>query len=501
MIINIIIALVIISLVVIVHEFGHFIVAKANGVTVVEFAIGFGPSLIHFKKGETEYSLKLIPFGGACVMLGDDLLAEPVSKKDADEEDADEEDADEEASDKGFDGENSYDSGNDKNIGDNSADNSDNVNEIADNRKNDKKKLIEGVYDESKSFANKSVWSRIAIIAAGPLFNFLLAFIGALIVVSSVGVDLATIDDVEAGSSAAEAGLMAGDRIVGINGDSVTFSKEYSFYEYYHSDKTWEITYIRDGNKNTATVKPEYKTEEVCRIGVTVVADSDGSQVRSVADDSPAKAAGLEPGDVITVINGVELNETVDITDVIKDCAGKSISVEFLRNNELKSTALTPARYTVEGYYSGISCYGIREKVSGTDIVVYAVKEAGCWIETVVKSVGMMFTGKIGLDSLSGPVGVIDSVSQVVEESRVDGAYYLFLTLVNYVVMLSANLGVMNLLPLPALDGGRLLFLIIEVLRGKPVKKEHEGMVHFIGMVLLMLLMVYILCKDIINLF
>ena len=113
----------------------------------------------------------------------------------------------------------------------------------------------------------------------------------------------------------------------------------------------------------------------------------------------------------------------------------------------------------------------------------------------------MMFTGRLGINDLSGPVGVIDSVNTVVEQSKTDGAYYVMLNIFQYIVMLSANLGVMNLLPLPALDGGRLLFMFIEVVRGEPVKKEREGMVHFVGMVLLMLLMVYVMFKDIVNLF
>jgi regulator of sigma E protease len=95
----------------------------------------------------------------------------------------------------------------------------------------------------------------------------------------------------------------------------------------------------------------------------------------------------------------------------------------------------------------------------------------------------------------------VDSVNTVVEQSKPEGTWMVCLNLFNYIVMLSANLGVMNLLPLPALDGGKLLFLIIEALRGKPVKAEHEGMVHFIGMVLLMFLMVYIMFKDIAGLF
>ena len=114
---------------------------------------------------------------------------------------------------------------------------------------------------------------------------------------------------------------------------------------------------------------------------------------------------------------------------------------------------------------------------------------------------GMLFTGKIGFDSLLGPVGTVSTMSEIVEESKADGAFYVFLNLMNLAALISANLGVMNLLPIPALDGGRLVFLIIEALRGKPVKREHEGIVNFIGMILLVILMVVVLFKDIMALF
>ena len=112
-----------------------------------------------------------------------------------------------------------------------------------------------------------------------------------------------------------------------------------------------------------------------------------------------------------------------------------------------------------------------------------------------------MFTGQVGINDLTGPVGTVSVMSSVVESSKPAGTVAVLMTLFSLAIMISANLGVMNLLPLPALDGGRLVFFILEVLRGKPVKKEHEGMVHFVGMILLMLLMVYVMFKDIKGLF
>ena len=112
-----------------------------------------------------------------------------------------------------------------------------------------------------------------------------------------------------------------------------------------------------------------------------------------------------------------------------------------------------------------------------------------------------MISGNVSLDDVAGPVGIVTTIGDVVEESKSDGGFYVFLNLMNWCIMLSANLGVMNLLPIPALDGGRLVFLIIEAIRKKPVPKEKEGMVHFVGIVLLMLLMVVILFNDISKLF
>ena len=155
----------------------------------------------------------------------------------------------------------------------------------------------------------------------------------------------------------------------------------------------------------------------------------------------------------------------------------------------------------VESYDTGFVVYGDRVKTSPIGTLKYSVEEVGYSVKTVIQSLGMLFTGKIGFDSLLGPVGTVSTMSEIVEESKADGAFYVFLNLMNLAALISANLGVMNLLPIPALDGGRLVFLIIEALRGKPVKREHEGIVNFIGMILLVILMVVVLFKDIMALF
>ncbi|MDD3240880.1 MAG: site-2 protease family protein, partial [Lachnospira sp.] len=186
MIINVLLAILVLSVVVLIHEFGHFIIAKANGVTVVEFSLGFGPRLLHFKKGETIYSIKLLPFGGSCMMLGEDFMEIDQGEGEDEEKRA-----------------------------------------LSDLEKN----VIEAEKSE-KSFANKPVWSRIAIIAAGPLFNFILAFVLAIVIIGSIGFDPCTVDKVDDNSPAAEAGLQIGDKITKINGERIHFEREYSFIQY-----------------------------------------------------------------------------------------------------------------------------------------------------------------------------------------------------------------------------------------------------------------------------
>lgn len=452
MIVNVILAILVLSVIIIVHEFGHFIVAKANGVTVLEFALGFGPKLIHFKKGETVYSIKLLPFGGSCMMLGDEFM-EAQTDEDEDEQ-ADEKDG--------------------------------------------KAKTLEEEYDADRAFSNKSVWSRIAIIAAGPLFNFLLALILSIIMIGVDGYDLCTVDKVYDNSPAQEAGLAEGDTILKINGDKMSCSREYSFYRYYNAAKTMNITYERDGQKYTTQLTPQYTKLSSYKMGVVIEPDC---TIQSVTKDSPAEAGGMQAKDIILSVDGIAMENSTQFTEYLNRSTGETLSVVVSRNGNQVTLAVTPQLVEQESYYTGLASYGEYVKLSPAQTIVCAFKEVGYWIEIVIESLGMMFTGQVGINDLTGPVGTVSVMSSVVESSKPAGTVAVLMTLFSLAIMISANLGVMNLLPLPALDGGRLVFFILEVLRGKPVKKEHEGMVHFVGMILLMLLMAYVMFKDIRGLF
>lgn len=422
---SIIIALLILSVIVIIHEFGHFLLAKANGIGVTEFAVGMGPIVLKTEKNGTVYCLKLLPFGGSCMMVGEDTDS-----------------------------------------------------------------------DDERAFNKKPVWARISVIAAGPVFNFVLAFILAIIIIANIGYDPCVISSVASDSVAQQAGLMAGDTIISINGSRVHFSRDYILQETVRPEQAMEIVYERQGQRSTVVITPSFVEHDYYQVGISI----SGLSVVAVSDGMPAKSAGLMEGDIIKSINAAAVMDGDQAVQLIRDSQGDPIHMVVERAGEEFSYTIIPQIVHTAGYESGIAISGKRQKTSPFNTIVYGFHEVGYWIRTVFESLGMMIRGQVTADDVSGPVGVVSMIGEIVEESRPDGWFYMFLNAFNMACMLSANLGVMNLLPLPALDGGRLVFLVIEGLRGKPINREKEGLVHFVGLILLMILMIFITFNDITNL-
>ena len=343
---KIIIAILIFSIIVLFHELGHFLLAKANGIRVNEFCLGFGPKLLSFQKGETVYSIKLLPLGGACMMEGED---------------------------------------------DESSD--------------------------QRAFGNKSVWARMSVVFAGPFFNFIMAFFFAFILILCIGCDKPVLSDVIEGYAAEEAGMQSGDVIVKMNHHRIHFYREVSAYSMFHAGEPVEITYQRDGESYTTTLHPQYDEE-----------------------------------------------------------TGR--------------------------YLYGFIGTANRERVNVFEAFANSLYEVRYSIYSTVQSLRMLITGGYSVNDLSGPVGLVKVIGDTYEDSvSTDGYYYAFLNMLNIAIFLSANLGVMNLLPIPALDGGRLVFLIVEAIRRKRIDPNKEGMVHFIGIVLLFALMGIVMFNDIRKLF
>ena len=443
-------ALVIFSLLILIHEFGHFIVAKLCGVAVVEFSMGFGPRLLTTVKGGTRYSLKALPFGGSCQMKGmmdEDLV---LPENGGEDEDGKERPADP-----------SY-----------AAD--------------------------GDSFNDKSVGKRAAIIFAGPLFNFLLAFFASVILISVMGYDPSTVTHV----LSEECTLKPGDRVTSINGKRIAVSRDVDNFFLFHPSKegdTLTVSFVRDGEKRTETFPVNCVKRYM--MGITYQATAEPAFLTSVGEGTPAYAAGLRADDEILRVNGTAITSGEALQEYMSEYPldGTPIVIGLRRGSEELDCAVTPEMTTTVN--PGFYCYADREKTGPVGVLKYSFTEIRYWIGTVLGSLRMLFTGRAGVKDLSGPVGVVTIISDTYEEAKPEGALMVWMNMLYLLILLSANLGVMNLLPLPAIDGGRLVFLLTEAVTGRAVSRKVEGVINFVGMALLFLLMFFVMYNDILRLF
>ncbi|WP_042356237.1 RIP metalloprotease RseP [Bacillus rubiinfantis] len=397
------------------HEFGHFIFAKRAGILCREFAIGMGPKVFSHKKGETTYTIRLLPIGGFVRMAGEDpemveikpgyrigLLfnkANQVSKIILNNKDkfpnsriveVEYADIEKDLFIKGY-----------------PDDDNENLHTFA---IHPQAVIVEnGVETQiapiDRQFASKSLGHRFMTIFAGPMMNFVLAFIVFVIIALLQGVP---------------------------------------------------------------TNEP--------KLGV-------------ITPDGAAKAAGLQKGDIIQSINSSEVTSWSDVVEIIRKNPNETLEFSIVRDEQEKNIKVTPLEKTVEGKKMGIiGVYSPVEK-SPIQAITAGAKETYFWTTQIFVMLGKLITGQFSIDALSGPVGIYNSTAEVAKS----GIYYLM----KWAGILSINLGIMNLLPIPALDGGRLMFFAVEAVRGKPIDRQKEGMVHFIGFALLMLLMLVVTWNDI----
>lgn len=426
-------AILIFTLVVIIHEYGHFLLARKGGITVTEFSVGMGPRILSHvsKKSGVRYSLKLFPIGGSCAMVGEDEKSE-----------------------------------------------------------------------DPNAFNNRPLHSRILTVAAGPVFNFILAFILSLFVIGIAGYDPATITYVEKGSAAEEAGLQVGDTIVKMDKNRITIGREVStFLQFYNfTDKPASIKVKRDGRTLSFNVVPREK--DTYLLGFTYMSNDVACEIAEITEGGAMDNAGIKTGDIITSINGTQISKGTELYQYFIDnpLNGSEISVTVKRGNESISVNVVPTYYGTSKTL-GFSYNLYREKGGFFTTIKYSLNEVRFWISNTIHSFALMFRGQVSRDDIAGPVGIVNMIGSTYEQSKEEGFLVVFLSMANICILLSSNLGVINLFPLPALDGGRLVFLIIEGIRKKPVPAEKEGMVHLIGFILLMVLMVLVLFNDVAKLF
>lgn len=359
--------------------------------------------------------------------------------------------------------------------------------------------MMEGedeVNDAPNSFQKKGVWAKISIIAAGPVFNFISAFLFAIILIGCIGYNPAKITYIAPDSNAAKAGLKEGDTITEIDGEKITVGGDFRIYFSVHNigDDPLEVKYTtKEGEKKVANIDPNYS---YYRLGYSYGTNSDTepAAVSSLESGGPMEKAGVKVGDVITSINGHKTADVKSMSEYLtkNPLTKEPVTLTYERDGKEKTVTVTPVYVTIKSFQISMSD---REKGNVFTVVRYAGSEIRFWIETTVKSLGMLISGNVSKDDVSGVVGIVDMIGTSVDSSKtVSDA---LLNLLNIAIFLSANLGVMNLIPFPALDGGRLVFLILEVFRGKPVDPEKEGLVHLVGIVLLFALMIFVTYNDI----
>lgn len=364
------------------HEFGHFIMAKSVGVKVLEFSIGMGPAIFKKQGEDTLYSVRIFPIGGYCKLDGED-----------------------------------------------------------------------GGSNDPSAFSNQKLWKRFLVVSAGAVLNLILGFVIFAVIVAMTGPFASnTVGRVDGRSYLSESGVMPGDKIVAINGHRIGFYNDIALYtNEFEEGEEFELTVKRNGKKIDFKLKPSRDVTTVTY----------GETSAKYSDE----------------INGVLESRTVEYKsgDVPVDYVGKTF---------------TTTRYIIgfEPEMVDVTAFNIFPQA--WNYTMYIAK-------SIYVALGEMITGKAGLDNVSGPVGVATVIGEAVNSgsAKTSSVNVLFI-----VAMLSVNLGIFNLLPLPALDGGRLFFMLIELIRRKPVPPEKEGIVHGIGLLLLLALAVVICFNDILKL-
>ncbi len=351
--------------------------------------------------------------------------------------------------------------------------------------------------DSEGSFNKASVWARISVVAAGPIFNFILAFVFAMIITSVAGYDPARVLQVEENSPAAKAGLREGDIITEFQGRNIVLGRDLDSYMMLHGleDEDITLTYKRDGKEKEVSF--EAYSEEKYMLGFSYVPTPDGEpEVTQVVLNGAMMEAGVQAGDIIREINGEAIETSQEIQEYWEKnpLDGSEISLGIERDGEVQTISLKPQM--TKQIDTGFVYNLYREKTNFLGVLRYSASEVRYWISNTIESLMMLIKGQFSVNDLSGPVGIIDVIGDSYEEAKEEGTVMVWLQMLYWAILLSANLGVMNLLPIPALDGGRLVFLAVEAVRKKKLDPNVEGMIHFAGFVLLMLLMVFVMFND-----
>ena len=421
--------IVLLGFLILIHELGHFTVAKLCKVKVNEFAIGFGPTIWKKQGKETKYALRLIPLGGFVSMEGEDEQS-----------------------------------------------------------------------NEEGSFSKASIPRRMAIVVAGAIVNIIFAVIVYFILVSTSGTYISNeIDTTIDGYAAKEAGLQAGDKIVKINDEKI--KSEYDLDEVMDENNGEELNV--QVQRNDEILNFNIKPTEV-KSKVTGIYLDDNAKVITMDKGSSAEKAGIENNDEILKVNGKDVNGSSDkVIEILnqeqtenanekedsnnQNSDSEPIEITVQRGNAEVTIDLVPD--TVSTYYLGVNMKYAED--SFVNRCINGWMETKVFVFSIFDNLKQLFTGNVGLDQMMGPVGISEVVANT------NGLREFF----EMMALISLSLGVTNLLPIPALDGGKLLILLIEAIRRKPLKQQTEINIQLLGFAILIGIFLMVTYNDILRIF
>ncbi len=338
--------------------------------------------------------------------------------------------------------------------------------------------------EDSRSFSNASIPKRIAICMAGATVNILFALVVFFILMASSDVYVSNeIDSTINGYAAEQVGIQGGDKIVEIDGKKISSKYDVDEIMNENEGKNLKLKIDRQNEIIEYEIKPtkvEYKA--------TGIYLDDNCKIITLEKNSSAEKQGIKPNDVLLEINHVQLNGDVNkVKELINEPGLGTILLKVKRGNQEIDIELIPD--TVPVYYIGVNF----KKAEDTFInrCIYGGVETKEFVFSIVDNLKQLFTGNVGVDQMMGPVGI----SQVVSKTQ---GWYEFIYML---ALISLSLGVTNLLPIPALDGGKILILLIEAIRRKPLKQETEINIQLIGFSILIALSLYVTYHDIIRIF
>jgi regulator of sigma E protease len=435
--------LIVLGVLVAFHELGHFLAARWVGVRVLKFSLGFGPKLLGRQVGETEYLVSAVPLGGYVKLFGEEET-EAISTD-----------------------------------------------------------------DRRRSFAHQKLLSKMFIVAAGPGFNFLLAYVifagwlstGAALFVPTFKDLTPDVEAVRPGSPADLADIKVGDRILRVNDRDIATRSELLDAVAKSNGKPISLDIRRGDQIKTVLVTPAAtryeengKEEVIYHLGI----EETSPVITAVLAGSPAMAAGFKEGDRVIAIQGQEIRTWSQMTSFVKDNPGRPLHFTVKRDGQVLELTVTPVaeKTMVDGKPVEIGKIGIsgpgRSIIKSSNpalALVDGIKATWGWTELTVVGIYKMIAGEISSKNIGGPL----TIANISGEAAAQGVS----SVVFLIAILSINLGVLNLLPIPILDGGHLLFFTIEAILRKPLGERQREIAQQVGLLLLVGIMVFAFWNDI----